>query len=157
MLFVCMVVQLLQRKPADCSGAVAQRNCRTHKAEWRKIGATIAVTLASAGACKRVVVTLMRAAPCCDDALTKWVMRTANDFLHAEQVATSAVRVCTVHLEQIMAKSSNLPHTEQGSPFMRIKLSFIGSLVGIALTGGSFEAGFAQSRNDADARASFME
>jgi len=62
-----------------------------------------------------------------------------------------------MHLERIMAKSSNLPDTYQRSPIMRIKLSFIGSLVGIALIGGSGKAVVAQSRNDADARAAFME
>ena len=60
MLFVCMVVQLLQKEPADCSGAVtAQRNCLTHKAEWPKIDAAIAMTLPSEGAFKRVVASLM--------------------------------------------------------------------------------------------------
>src|SRR5262245_26945992 len=40
---------------------------------------------------------------------------------------------------------------------LRIKLSFIGFVLGIALTGGSLETVFAQTRNDAVARAAFLE
>src|SRR5262245_10196620 len=39
----------------------------------------------------------------------------------------------------------------------RIKLGFLGWLLGIALTSGRGDAAFAQSRNDAEARAAFTE